>query len=216
MPAKTNWSKALKPLFKKYQDKAHPLEYKNLYQLLVMVVLSAQTNDIIINQIAPELFKAFPDFQSLSNVSADALYPYISKVRGFGKKAEWLIKIADKLKSEKHIPINMDELTFLPGIGRKSANVIRAEAGQKPEGVVVDLHVIRIAPRLGIANGKDAKRIEKQLMKVLPQKDWNAGMYLSYLGRETCRPTNPKHNECVLRLSCKYYLSLQSKKRTII
>ncbi len=91
----------------------------------------------------------------------------------------------------------MEELTALPGIGRKSANVILRESGLKAEGIIVDLHVVRVSPRLGIAAGTDPKKIEKQMMEVLEQKDWGqAGMAISFLGREICRPTNPKHAEC--------------------
>jgi endonuclease III len=103
----------------------------------------------------------------------------------------------------------MDELTALPGIGRKSANVIMRESGVKAEGIIVDLHVVRVAPRLGIATGTDPKKIEKQIMDVLDPKDWGeAGMAISFLGRETCRPKNPKHSECVMKDVCAYYKSL--------
>jgi endonuclease III len=93
----------------------------------------------------------------------------------------------------------------LPGIGRKSANVILRESGKPAEGVIVDLHVVRVAPRLGIATGADPKKIEKQIMEVLPQKEWDAGMAMSFLGREICRPTNPKCEICVMNTVCEYY-----------
>ncbi|HYG51992.1 MAG TPA: endonuclease III [Flavobacteriales bacterium] len=210
--AKTNWAEAMKPLIKKYKGKPHPLEYKNLYQLVVMVVLSAQDSDKNINSLAPALFKAFPDMKSLAGADAEALYPFISKVRNFGNKTKWLLEMANQIKTDKNIPTTMEELTALPGIGRKSANVIMREAGVKPEGVICDLHVIRVAPRLGIASGTDPKKIEKQIMEALPQKDWGeAGMAISFLGREICRPTNPKHSECVMNGVCEYYKSLKKK-----
>jgi endonuclease-3 len=93
----------------------------------------------------------------------------------------------------------------LPGIGRKSANVIKREAGAAPEGIIVDLHVVRVAPRLGIATGTDPKKIEKQMMEVLPAKRWDAGMAMSFLGREICRPTNPQCEVCVMKRVCTYY-----------
>jgi len=83
--------------------------------------------------------------------------------------------------------------------------VIRREAGEKPEGVIVDLHVVRVAPRLGIATGADPKKIEEQIMAALPQKDWDAGMAMSFLGREICRPTGPKHELCPMKDVCEYY-----------
>jgi len=200
-----NWSKEFKPLIKKYKGKKHPLEYQNLYQLMVMVILSAQDSDRNINKIAPELFKAFPNLKSLSTATAEALYPFVSKVRNFGNKTKWLLEIAATLKTDKMIPKTMDELTALPGIGRKSANVIMRESGVAAEGIIVDLHVVRVAPRIGVATGTDPKKIEKQLMEAIDPADWGEiGMAISFLGREICRPTNPKHADCVMNKVCMY------------
>jgi endonuclease III len=208
MPSKVDWAEAIKPLQKKYKEKRHPLEYKNLYQLMVMVILSAQDSDKHINEVAKKLFEAFPDMESLARADADALFPFIRSVRNFGNKTKWLMTLAQKLKTDKNIPLTMDELTALPGIGRKSANVIMRESGKKPEGVIVDLHVVRVAPRLGIATGTDPKKIEAQIMEVIPQKDWGVGMDFSFLGREICRPTNPKCPECPMNPVCEYYKSI--------
>ena len=206
MPNKTDWAQAIKPLIKKYKGKKHPLEYKNIYQLIVMVVLSAQDSDKHINSLAPELFKAFPNMESLSNATPEVLFTYIGKVRNFANKAKWLSAIAKQIKKDKDIPLTMEELTALPGIGRKSANVIMREARVKAEGVMVDLHVVRVAQRLGIATSADPKKIEQQIMEVIPQSDWGeTGMAISFLGRETCRPSHPQHEECVMSSVCEYY-----------
>lgn len=204
MPATTNWPEALKPLLKKYKGKQHPLEYKNTYQLLVMVVLSAQDSDRNINSLAPTLFEAYPNMQSLAKATEETLFPYISKVRNFGNKAKWLTGIAQQIKKDAAIPLTLDELVALPGIGRKSACVILRESGKPAEGVIVDLHVVRVAPRLGIATGTDPKKIEKQIMEALPQKDWDAGMAMSFLGREICRP-KPNCDKCLMNTVCAYY-----------
>ncbi|HEX8268635.1 MAG TPA: endonuclease III, partial [Flavobacterium sp.] len=183
----------------------HPLEYKSLYQTMVMVVLSAQDSDAHINKLAPALFEAFPDMTALSKANTADLLQYISKVRGHMKKAEWLQDIAQTVKEDKNIPVTMKELVALKGVGRKSANVIMREAGVELEGIMVDLHVVRVATRLGITNAKDANKIEQQLMQKLPKKIWTeVGSALSFLGRETCRPTNPKHSECVVSKYCAY------------
>lgn len=204
--AKTDWATATKPLLKKYKGKAHPLEYQNLYQLVVMVILSAQDSDKNINKLAPDFFKAFPDMKALAKADSESIMQLISKVRNFGNKTKWLMQLAQTVKDDKKIPVTMDELTELPGIGRKSANVIMRGAGVKAEGVIVDLHVVRVAPRLGIATGTDPKKIEQQIMAVIPEKDWaEIGMAISFLGRETCRPTGPKHEECVMKEACAYY-----------
>jgi len=202
--AKISWPEAIKPLLKKYKNTKHPLEYKSIYQLLVMVVLSAQDSDRNINAIAPKLFEAFPDMKALSKATEETLFPYISKVRNFGNKAKWLIEIGKTVKDDKNIPLTHESLTALKGIGSKSANVILREAGKPAEGVIVDLHVVRVAPRLGIAIGEDPKKIEKQIKEILPQKDWDAGMAISFLGREICRP-QPKCEICLMNAVCAYY-----------
>ena len=208
--AAVDWQKEIQPLLKKYKGKKHPLEYHNTYELLVMVVLSAQDSDAHINKIAPDFFKAFPDMKALSKADDGSLFPLIGKVRNFGNKTKWLLGIAAQIKEDKNIPQTLEELTALPGIGRKSANVIMRESGLKAEGIIVDLHVVRVAPRLGIATGTDPKKIEKQMMDVLDPKTWGeVGMAISFLGRETCRPTNPKHADCVMKTVCAYYKELK-------
>ena len=204
----TNWTKALKPLIEKYKNKKHPLDYNNLYELMVMVILSAQDSDANINKVAPSLFKAFPNLQSLAKSSIEELIPYITKVRNFNTKANWIIEIAQTLQTDNNIPISMDELVALKGIGRKSANVIMREAEAPAEGIICDLHVIRVAPRIGLTQeSTDGNKIEKQLLQLLPNEIWGEiGMAISFLGREICRPTNPKCSECPVQNDCQYPL----------
>lgn len=206
MPSKINWPVAIQPLLKKYKSKQHPLEYKSIYQLVVMVILSAQDSDRNINQLAPDFFKAFPNMKALGKATPEIFFPFIGKVRNFANKGKWLVELGQAVKDDKKIPLSLEGLTALKGIGRKSANVILREAGQPAEGIIVDLHVVRVAPRLGIATGTDANKIEKQLMEVLPQKDWDAGMAMSFLGREICRP-QPKCEICLMKNVCAYYKS---------
>lgn len=204
MSAKINWPEAIKPLLKKYKGEKHPLDYKNTYQLLVGVILSARDTDRHINQIAPKLFESFPNMEALSRATSETLFPLIGTVRNFVNKSKWLMELAQKIKKDSNIPLTLDGLTDLPGIGRKSANVIMRESGVPAEGVIVDLHVVRVAPRLGIASGTDPKKIEKQIMEVLPKKEWDAGMAMSFLGREICRP-KPKCEICLMNKVCAYY-----------
>ena len=201
-----NWNKDLKPLFKKYEGRKHPLDYKNLYQLLVMVVLSARDSDRNINSLAPALFEKFPSMKHLAKATPEDLYPFISKVSNFGNKAQWLTKTAKEIKEDKNIPLTQEGLTQYSGIGRKSANVIMSQMGVPAEGVIVDLHTLRVAPRLGIAQGTNPEKIEKQLMAKVDKKNWHLlGMSLTYLGRETCRPSNPKCPECLVNGVCEFY-----------
>ena len=202
-----NWLEKLKPLIEKYKGRKHPLEYKNNYQLLIMVILSAQDSDSNINKIAPTLFEIFPNIESLAVSNVEALIPHISKVRNFGTKANWIIEIAQTIKSNENIPLTMEKLTALKGIGRKSANVVLRETNKPAKGIIADLHVIRVSPRIGLCNeNKDGNKVEKQLMELLPKNIWNEiGMALSFLGREICRPTNPKCNDCIINNNCKHF-----------
>ncbi|MFH6936848.1 endonuclease III [Flavobacterium sp. YO12] len=203
----SNWETKLEPILEKYKGKKHPLEYKNTYQLLVMVVLSAQDSDANINKIAPTLFDKYPTLNSLSKTDLETFVPYISKVRNFQTKANWLLEIAKTIQEDKNIPLTMSGLTTLKGIGRKSANVILRETNQPAEGIISDLHVIRVAPRIGIIKeSKDGNKVEKDLMQILPKNIWSEiGMAISFLGRETCRP-KPKCEECLIADVCHYYL----------
>ena len=204
----SDWESKLDPILKKYKGKKHPLEYQNTYQLLVMVVLSAQDSDANINSIAPALFEKFPTLNSLSKTDSETFKVYISKVRNYPTKAEWLLEIAKTIKNDEAIPLTMQGLTALKGVGRKSANVILRETHKPAEGIIADLHVIRVAPRIGIIKeNKDGNKVEKDLMQVLPKNIWSEiGMAISFLGRETCRP-KPKCDECLLADICYYYLT---------
>lgn len=203
-----NWSEKLQPLIDKYKGKKHPLNYENLYQLMVAVILSAQDSDANINKVAPAFFEKFPNLESLALSSVEDLIPFVSKVRNFNTKASWLVEIAQTLNTNANIPTQLDDLVALKGIGRKSANVIMREMKVPAEGIIADLHVIRVAPRIGlITETKDGNKVEKQLMQVLPKEIWGEiGMAISFLGRETCRPTNPKCTDCPVQDHCQYPL----------
>ena len=208
-----NWLDSLLPLFKKYRGKKHPLDYNNRYQLVVAVILSAQDSDKHINEIAPAFFKKYPSIKHLAKATPEELHEYIGSVRNFGNKAKWLTGFAKSVRDDPNIPHTLEELTELPGVGRKSANVVIRESGDKAEGIIVDLHVIRVTQRLGIATSDNPQKIEKQLMEIIPQKYWNdAGMSFSFLGREICRPTNPHCEECVMNPVCVYYKTVIKKK----
>ncbi len=204
MATTSNWPEAMRPLLHKYKNKKHPLDYHNVFQLMVMVVLSAQSTDDWINKVAPKLFADFTDMEALARATPQLLFPYLKGIRNFGHKANWLVAIAHKLRTDKAIPLSQEALTDLPGIGRKSANVIMREAGVPPEGVMVDLHVVRVAPRLGIVKESDPKKMEQELMQILPKPEWDAGMAMSFLGREICRP-KPECERCLMNTVCAYY-----------
>ncbi|WP_243349800.1 endonuclease III domain-containing protein [Parabacteroides sp. FAFU027] len=199
-------SEALNKLMSLYQSRKHPLDYHNLYQLVVMVVLSAQDSDKHINQLAPSFFETYPTFETLSLAQPEDLHSYLNSVRNFGNKCIWLTKIAAIEKALENLPLDLPSLVQLPGIGRKSANVILREAGRPAEGIIVDLHVLRVAPRIGIAEGSQPEKVEQQLMRLISKERWGEiGMAISFLGREVCRPTNPKCEVCVMNAVCCFY-----------
>lgn len=188
-----------------FGSRKHPLECADRYQLVVMVILSARDSDKHINAIAPKLFKAYPTLAALAAARPDELLSYVGEVTNGAAKAQWLLRLAKTIGENDRIPTTLDALTELPGIGRKSANVIIRESGGEAEGIIVDLHVVRTAPRIGIATGQMPEKIEKQLMGFFPRKRWNeAGMALSFLGREICRPTAPKCEACPVSGVCDY------------
>ncbi len=205
-----NWKENLEPLIDKYKRRKHPLHYNNTYQLLIMVILSAQDSDANINNITIPFFEKYSSLESISNSNIEEITPYFTKVKNYQTKTTWIFELAKLLKTDNNIPINLTELIALKGIGRKSANVILRETNQKAEGIIVDLHVIRVAPRIGLTpKYEDGNKIEKLLMQQLPYEIWNEiGMALSFLGREICRPTNPKCKDCPINIHCNYFRNL--------
>jgi endonuclease-3 len=209
---KYKWMESLQTLFEQYGERRHPLEYKSRYQLVVMVILSAQSTDNLINKIAVDFFIAYPSISDLAKAEPEDLHKYLSKVRNFRNKSKWLVKMAREIGFDDNIPHKLVELIELPGIARKSANVIIRESGDPAEGIIVDLHVVRVTQRIGIATESVPEKIEKQLMAEIPKDRWNeAGMSFSFLGREICRPKNPKHKLCLMSDVCKYYQDLLKK-----
>ena len=206
--SKTDWNQALRPLLKKYKGRKHPLDYRNPFQLLVMVVLSARDSDRNINAKAPALFEKFPSMQSLAGAMPEDLFPFIQGITNFRNKAKWLTEAARRIRNDENIPRSLEEWIQYPGIGRKSANVIMSQMNQPAEGVIVDIHSVRVAPRLGMATGTNPEKIEKQLMPKVVRKNWHAlGMSLTYLGREICRPAKPDCPKCVMKKVCRFYNS---------
>lgn len=202
-----NWKENLEPLIDKYKGRKHPLDYKKTYQLLIMIILSAQDSDANINNITIPFFEKYPNLESISNSSIEEIAPYLTKVKNYPTKTTWIYELAKLLKTDNDIPTNLTELINFKGIGRKSANVILRETNQKAEGIIVDLHVIRVAPRIGLTpKYEDGNKIEKLLMQQLPYEIWSEiGMAFSFLGREICRPTNPKCDYCPINIHCNYF-----------
>ena len=191
------------------------LEYKDSYQLLVAVILSAQCTDKRVNLITPELFKRFPTAEKLAAVDSEEVYDYIRSCSYPNNKAKHLVGMARMLENDfaGKVPEDIDELQKLPGVGRKTANVILSVIYNQP-AMAVDTHVFRVAARIGLTtSSKTPRETERQLMEYFPPELLSiAHHWLILHGRYTCMARSPKCLKCGLREVCKYYLELQNKK----
>ena len=194
----------LATLHEMYPDARPELNFTNPYETLVATMLSAQCTDKQVNKVTPAVFARYPDAASMAAASVEDLYPMV-KSCGFKSKAGNIIE-ACRLIVARHggeIPGTMEELTALPGVGRKTANVVLANAFHVP-ALAVDTHVFRVSNRLGLADAKTVEETEKQLMRAIPKKDWcDAHHWLIWHGRRVCKAQHPLCGECALRPLCK-------------
>jgi endonuclease-3 len=184
------------------------LIYDDPYQLLVAVILSAQCTDKRVNLTTPAIFERYPDAGSLSKASFEDLFPLIKSISYPNNKTKHLIGMAQMLMQQFHgkVPMTVDELVKLPGVGRKTANVITSVIDQQPN-MAVDTHVFRVSARLGLTTGaKTPLQTEQQLIKFIPRElVHKAHHWLILHGRYTCLARNPKCESCGLTEVCRYY-----------
>lgn len=180
------------------------LDYKDPFSLLVAVILSAQCTDKRVNMVTPALLGRFPGPESMAAASFDEIFSLISSVTYPRSKAEHLIGMARKLLSDfgGEVPSGIDELMSLPGVGRKTANVIASIVYDKPV-IAVDTHVFRVSHRLGLSSGRTPEAVERDLEALVPENDRAAAHHWLILhGRYVCTARNPKCGECGLREIC--------------
>jgi endonuclease III len=191
-------------------DAETELIYDNPYHLLVAVILSAQCTDKRVNMTTPAIFEHYPDAKSLAKASFDELFPLIKSISYPNNKTKHLIGMSNMLmeKFDGKVPMTVNELIQLPGVGRKTANVITSVIDQQPN-MAVDTHVFRVSARLGLTTGaKTPLQTEQQLLKYIPEDLVHKAHHWVILhGRYTCLARNPKCNECGLTDVCKYYKS---------
>ena len=203
-PATTR--RVIKALSGQHPNADTELHYHNPFELLVATILSAQSTDARVNMVTPALFARYANAQALAAAAPGDLEPLIISTGFFRQKTKALIGMARQLVEEHRgvVPSDMDLLTALPGVGRKTANVVLGHALGVP-GVPVDRHVLRVANRIGIASGDDPVKVESQLCKALPKATWTlASDVLILHGRRICRPT-PLCPRCSVRTDCDYY-----------
>ena len=200
-------------------DRQHPdawteLHFKTPYELLVATILSAQSSDARVNQVTPALFARYPDARALAGATPAELEPQIQSTGFFRTKSKSLIGMAAALVEEHGgaVPASMSELVKLPGVGRKTANVVLGHALGVP-GLPVDRHVLRVANRLGLVRSDDPVEVESKLCAQLPPERWiRASDAMILHGRRICRPATPMCDRCQVRLLCAYYQKLGAKK----
>jgi len=186
------------------------LNFTNPLGLLIATILSAQATDERVNKITPRLFKRYKTARDYAETSLQELEGYISSINFYRNKAKSIIACCKKIVEEfgGRVPQTLDELVTLPGVGRKTANILLGNAfGQ--DAIAVDTHVKRVSQRLGLAKSDDPDRIEEELCKVIPQKRWTKATNLLILhGRHTCKAKAPLCDICKVQPLCDYYSSI--------
>lgn len=203
---KTN-DKIIEILKEDYGETTCGLDFENPYELLVATILSAQCTDVRVNKITPDLFKKYPTVQDLALANTGELQDAIHSCGFYQNKSKSLLGASQKIVTDFNgeVPNNMDDLISLPGVGRKTANVVLSNA-YGVQAIAVDTHVFRVANRLGMADAKNVLETEMQLQKNIPQQMWsNAHHWLIWHGRKVCTARSPKCELCDLSGLCKYY-----------
>lgn len=200
---------ALRILEELYPDAKPELHFSNPYETLISVMLSAQSTDVQVNKVTPALFERYPSVQALAEASVEDVFPIV-KSCGFKSKASNIVE-ACRLILLRHggqVPDTMEALTALPGVGRKTANVVLAAAFHVP-AIAVDTHVFRVSNRIGLADAKSVEETERQLMQAIPKDDWIAAHHwLIYHGRRVCHARKPSCETCAVAPHCKYFTDL--------
>lgn len=197
--------KILKALQAAYPDAHCELDHVSPFQLLVATVLSAQSTDVAVNQVTPELFKRWPTPQQLAKALPAAVEEVLSRIGMYRQKSKNIIGLSQKLVAEHsgQVPQSLAELVELPGVGRKTANVVLGVAFGCPEGVVVDTHVQRLSQRLALTAHEQPADIEQDLMQLFPRKHWdNLSHTLIFHGRRCCTARKPACAVCPVQKQC--------------
>lgn len=197
--------KIIEKLKKVYSDAKIALDFTNPFELLIATILAAQSTDVGVNQATPELFKQYPTPEKMAKASREDLDTYIQKINFHWNKTR-LIKEASQMivdKFDGKVPDNMKDLDSLPGVARKTANVVLSCAFHKPEGIIIDTHMIRMSNRLGLTDSKDPVKIEQDLIKIVPKEHWiDFPLMLILHGRHFCTARPHSCEGCPLGNLC--------------
>lgn len=197
--------KIIKILDNRYGKISPFLVHKNIYELLICVILSAQTTDAGVNKVSLNFFSKFPSIDSLAEAKISEVENLLKSINYYKTKSRNIIETAKIIKNDfgNQVPNKMDDLLRLKGVGRKVANVILADGFGQEIGIVVDTHVKRVTYRLGWTNSKDPEKIEKDLLNIIPKNKWiNLPKQLILIGRNYCKPQKPICDQCPLAELC--------------
>jgi len=200
-----DYQDTLKKLHKKYPDAYCELTHKNPYELLIATILSAQCTDERVNKVTPDLFKNYGTPQAMADAPVEKIEDLIKSTGFYKNKAKNIKKCSQDICDKHHgeVPQDVDSLIALAGVGRKTANVVLGVAFEIPNGIVVDTYVSRISQRLGLTKSKTPEKIEQDLLKIVPKKNWiKISHQMIFLGRQICKARNPQCNVCPLNLIC--------------
>ena len=205
MNTKEKTIEIIKRLKKKYPQPKTALNFRSPFDLLVATILSAQATDVLVNKVTANLFTKYKSVKDYADVPLEILQKDVSSINFYKTKAKNIqasaMIIADKFHAE--VPKTMEELTTLPGVARKTANILLSNAYGINVGIAVDTHVKRLSYRLGITKNEDPVKIERDLMESTPKKEWsNLSHLLIFHGRNVCQAKKPKHEECILSDIC--------------
>jgi endonuclease-3 len=205
MNVKEKTLEIIRRLKKEYPEPKTALNFRSPFELLVATILSAQTTDVLVNKVTENLFKQYKSVKDYADASLESLQKDLSSINFYKTKAK-NIQGSAKVIVERFnlkVPKTMDELTSLPGVARKTANIILSNAYGINEGIAVDTHVKRLAYRLGLTKNEDPAKVEKDLVIVTPKEEWGTLSHLLiFHGRKICQAKKPRHQECVLYDIC--------------
>ncbi len=196
----------VKKLKEMYPDAKCSLDFKTPFEMLVAVCLSAQCTDDRVNQVTPELFKVYDTPEDFANCDIKKLEELIHSCGFYKNKAKNLKSAGKKIVEDFNgkVPQTMEELITIPGVGRKSANVIMLEAFNNPQGIAVDTHARRLANRIGFSKESDPSKVEQDLCKLIPREYWkDVNHIFIWHGRKTCSSQKPKCDTCLIKKFCK-------------
>ena len=205
MTAKEKIAEVLRRLKKEYPDPKTALNFSGPFQLLSATILSAQATDLLVNKVTDKLFKKYRSIKAFADAPLEELQQDVSSINFYKTKAKNIQASAKIILESFHgkVPKTMDELVTLPGVARKTANIVLSNAYGIDEGIAVDTHVRRLTRLLGLTKNEDPVKIEHDLMAITPEEDWRSISHLLiFHGRKICQAKKPKHDECVLYDIC--------------